>query len=64
MKLFNVFFNFLNTDSGIAWHPESALEVLPRAGVGMLVIFAIIGVIILATVILGKLSAKKQDNDK
>ena len=56
--------NCLNVKSGAEWHPESALEVLPKAGVGMLVIFAVIGLIILVTVILGKISVKKQDSDK
>ncbi len=61
--MFNLFLNYLNTESGIAWHPEKALEVLPKAGVGMCVIFVIIGVIILATALLGKLSSGKNKND-
>lgn len=64
MNLLNVFLNLLNAQSGIGWHPADALEVLPKAGVGMLVIFVIIGVIILATALLGKLSSKRKDEDK
>ncbi len=56
--MFKMFLNLLNAESGISWHPEKALEVLPKAGIGMLVIFVIIGVIILATALLGKLSSK------
>lgn len=44
---------------GMGWHPENSLEVLPKAGVGMVVIFAIIGVIILATALLGKITSGK-----
>lgn len=46
---------------GMSWHPEASLEVLPKAGIGMVVIFAIIGVIILTTAILGKVTSKKKD---
>ncbi len=46
---------------GMSWHPADALEVLPKAGVGMVVIFAIIGVIILTTALLGKVTSKKKD---
>ncbi len=60
--MIKVFLNLLST-GGIAWHPNEALEVLPKAGIGMLVIFVIIGVIILATALLGKLSSKKKDKD-
>ena len=47
---------------GMSWHPEASLEVLPKAGVGMVVIFAIIGVIIITTALLGKITSKKKDN--
>ncbi len=60
MNYVNVLLNYLNADSGIAWHPADALEVLPKAGVGMVVIFAVIGVIILATAILGKITSGKK----
>ncbi len=68
----NKMINFLNVASeaadtasevakeGMGWHPADALEVLPKAGVGMCVIFAIIGVIILSTVILGKISSNNK----
>jgi predicted permease len=69
----NKMINFLNVASevadttsevvkeGMGWHPADALEVLPKAGIGMVVIFTIIGVIILATALLGKLTSKKKD---
>ena len=46
---------------GMSWHPYDALEVLPKAGVGMVVIFSIIGVIIVVTALLGKITSKKKD---
>lgn len=46
---------------GMSWHPDEALEVLPKAGVGMVVIFSIIGVIIVVTALLGKMTSKKKD---
>ncbi len=73
MRLLNMFLNTLNTvpnvseikdniekaSEGMGWHPEKALEILPKAGIGMLVIFAIIGVIILATLLINKIFSKK-----
>ncbi len=67
MKLLNMFLNLLNAPSnvndvvekGMQWHPEKALEILPKAGIGMLVIFALIGVIILATLLINKIFSKK-----
>ena len=47
-------------ESGMQWHPEKSLEVLPKAGIGMLVIFVIIGVIILATVLINKIFSSKK----
>lgn len=46
-------------EKGMQWHPEKALEILPKAGIGMLVIFALIGVIILATLLINKIFSKK-----
>ncbi len=48
-------------EKGMEWHPEKALEVLPKAGIGMLVIFVIIGVIILSTLLINKIFSKKAD---
>ena len=47
-------------EKGMQWHPEKALEVLPKAGIGMLVIFVIITVIILATLAINKIFSKKK----
>ncbi len=46
---------------GMEWHPKEAIGVLPKAGVGMVVIFAIIGVIIVTTTLLSKITSKKKD---
>lgn len=64
MKLINMFLNLLNAtpdvvEKGMQWHPEKALEILPKAGIGMLVIFVLIGVIILATLLINKIFSKK-----
>lgn len=69
MKLLNMFLNLLNAspnvndvaEKGMQWHPEKALEILPKAGIGMLVIFVLIGVIILATLLINKIFSKKSD---
>ncbi len=71
MKLLNMFLNLLSADpnaeniveKGMQWHPEKSLEVLPKAGIGMLVIFVIIGIIILSTLVINKIfSGKKKEN--
>lgn len=64
MYLLNMFLNLLSApvvEKGMQWHPEKSLEVLPKAGIGMLVIFVIIGVIILATLAINKIFSKKND---
>ena len=64
MYLLNMFLNLLNAatgEKGMQWHPEKSLEVLPKAGIGMLVIFVIIGVIILSTLLINKIFSKKKD---
>ena len=43
--------------SELSFAPERVLEMLPRMGIGMLVIFVVIGVIILATALINKLFA-------
>ncbi len=64
MKLLNMFFNLLNAapdaTEGLSWHPEKALDTLPNMGKGMLVIFVIIGVIILATLVINKVFTNKK----
>ncbi len=64
MNFLTMFLNLLSTapekvEKGMEWHPEKALEVLPKAGIGMLVIFVVIGVIILSTVLINKIFSKK-----
>ena len=55
-----MFLNLLS--SGVSWHPKDALSVLPKMGIGMLVIFVVIGVIIVATLLISKIfSSKKKD---
>ncbi len=41
-------------------HPEAFAALLPYMGVGMLSIFIVMGVIILVTVLLNKLTAEKK----
>ncbi len=74
MKLLNMFLNVLNASSnvsevveniektaeGMGWHPEKALDTLPKMGKGMVVIFVIIGVIIISTLIINKIFADKK----
>lgn len=58
--LLNMFLNLLS--SGMSWHPKDAISVLPKMGIGMLVIFVVIGVIIVATLLISKIfSSKKKD---
>ncbi len=47
----------LNT---ITFDPNGFLEMIPYMGKGMLVIFVLIGVIILATLLINKIFSKKQ----
>jgi hypothetical protein len=44
------------------FRPENFLSMLQYMGIGMLVIFVIIGVIILATMAINKLFSKKKKN--
>ncbi len=41
------------------FNPARILDMLPHMGIGMLVIFVIIGIIILTTVLIQKFSGKK-----
>ena len=62
MNILSMFLNLLNADSGMSWHPKDAISVLPKMGTGMLVIFVVIGVIIVATLLINKIfSSKKKD---
>ena len=47
-----------NAFSGLTFEPSRFVEMLPKMGVGMLVIFIIIGVIILATTLINKIFSK------
>ncbi len=57
MQLLNMFFNLLA--SKFFFDPMSFIDNLPYMGKGMLVIFVIIGVIILATLLINKIFSKK-----
>lgn len=72
-KLFNLLSAAPNADlvsdtaeiasKSLEWHPKDALGVLPYMGKGMLVIFVIIAVIIIATMLINKVFSKtKKDN--
>lgn len=45
--------------SDLNFDPARILQMLPRMGIGMLVIFVVIGVIALSTVVINKIFAKK-----
>ncbi len=53
------FLNFLSAN--FAWHPKEALEMLSYMGKGMIVIFVIIAIIIIATALINKVFSKKKD---
>lgn len=66
MNLFNMIFNVISASkvndgniSELFFKPEGFLEYLPNMGIGMLVIFVIIGVIILATMLINKVFSNK-----
>ncbi len=43
-----------------SFNPQGFVEMLPKMGIGMLVIFILIGVIILATLAINAIFSKKQ----
>lgn len=43
------------------FHPEAFAALLPYMGIGMLSIFIVMGVIILITILLNRLTAPKKD---
>ncbi len=45
----------------LGFSPERVSEMLPRMGIGMLVIFVVIGIIVLSTVVINKIFKEKQD---
>lgn len=47
-------------EEGMSWHPEQAIGMLKHMGVGMLVIFVIIGIIIVATLLVNKIFSDKR----
>lgn len=68
MKLFNAIFNILSASKvaevpteapELVFQPEKFLDMLGYMGKGMLVIFVIIGVIILATMLINKTFSNK-----
>ncbi len=68
MKLFNAIFNILSASKvaevptetpELVFQPEKFLDMLGYMGKGMLVIFVIIGVIILATMLINKVFSNK-----
>ncbi len=67
MKLFSVIFNILSASKvteahktpEIVFEPQKFVEMLSYMGKGMLVIFVIIGVIILATMLINKIFSNK-----
>lgn len=74
MSLFTMFSSMLNAASSVAetaesvnsginleFEPHRFIDMLPYMGKGMLVIFVIIAVIIVATVIINKSFSKKKD---
>lgn len=48
-----------NASPELFFEPANFVEMLPKMGIGMLVIFVIIGVIILTTMLINKLFSKK-----
>ena len=59
MKIMNLFALADTAKPELFFEPENFLKMLGYMGKGMLVIFVIIGVIILATVLINKLFSKK-----
>lgn len=58
----SILYSFLTASSlgeGLVFKPENFMNMLEYMGKGMLVIFVIIGVIILATVAINKMFSKK-----
>lgn len=49
-----------NMFSGLTFEPGRFVEMLGKMGIGMLVIFIIIGVIILSTLLINKIFSKKK----
>ena len=60
MNSFMTLLSASNATPEINFQPEKFLDMLPYMGKGMLVIFVIIGVIILATVAISKLFSRKK----
>lgn len=49
---------------GLEFHPEGFVQQLPRMGVGMLGVFMIVVIIILATYLIAKLTGEKKEKDE
>ncbi len=52
--------NSFLSNLGLEFHPEAVLGMLKHMGVGMLVIFVIIGIIILATIAIQKVFSSEK----
>ena len=57
--MFNILLTVLEASGGINFNPQGLLDMLPYLGEGLLCIFIVIGIIILITVLLNKLTSKK-----
>ena len=65
MKIFTTLLSATASTPGLVFEPKRFIEMLEYMGKGMLVIFVIIGVIVLATTLINKLfSGKKKQNLK
>lgn len=55
-------FNILNfLSANFSWHPKDAIKMLSYMGKGMLVIFVIIAVIIIATALINKIFSERKN---
>lgn len=61
MKLLNLLNIVANAAVELEFKPERFVEMLDKMGLGMLVIFIIIGVIILTTMVINRLFSNKKD---
>ena len=57
--MFSALMTILDTVSGVNFNPNAILDMLPYLGEGMLCIFIVIGIIILITTLLNKITSKK-----
>lgn len=55
----NLLMTMLAASGNVSFNPKAILDMLPYIGEGMLCIFIVIGIIILITVLLNKITSKK-----